>query len=367
MKSRHRSWWTLVLALAAASCATADVRVQDIARLQGERTNKLMGYGLVVGLSGTGDGDTYLPTMRALMRLHERYHAPVLTDADLAGNKSVALVSVEATIPEHGARAGQTLDVTISVIGAASSLQGGQLLLTPLQYAMFDAEDPATQAILALAGGAVHVIDVKAPTRGLIRGGATLERDFFYNFIDEGHITLVLDEAHAGWQWAHVVARAVNHELTSPAESEQKSSAQIRQVVASDYATAIGPKNVVVLIPPYELVNPANYITRVLQTPLFMLPKQPARVIIDRKTNSVSFTGAVTVSPTILQIPGLGTIVVGNQRSEGGPRELGEVGAIEFSELLQTLSAVKISPEQLVSAIEQLHRTGTLHAQLHYE
>lgn len=354
-----------VLALAAA--VRAEVRVQDIARLQGQRTNRLLGYGLVVGLAGTGDGEKYLPTMRALMRLHQRYHAPVLTDAELKANRSVALVAVEAEIPEFGARTGQTVDVVVSVVGAAESLRGGQLLTTPLQYALFDEQDPATQVILALAGGRVHLPDPQTPTRGVIRAGATLEEDFLYSFIEDDRITLVLDDPHAGWTWAHLVARAVNHQLADPAEAAQRArDPQARPVVETEPAFAAGPKNVVVRIPPYELPDPANFISRVLQTPLFMLPQPTARVIINRATGHVAFSGAVTVSPTILQIPGLGTVLIGRKTDADGA-EPGAVEAIGFGELLQTLSAIKASPDQLVRAIEHLHRTGTLHAQLQYE
>lgn len=345
----------------------AQVHVQDIARLQGQRTNKLMGYGLVVGLNGTGDGDQYAPTMRALMRLHQRYHAPVLNVEDIAGNQSVALVAVEATLPEFGAREGQTVDVVVSAIGSAKSIAGGQLLTTPLQYAMFDENDPATQMILALAGGVVHLPDETVPTRGVVRQGATLEQDFFYHFIQDGAITLVLDDSHAGWTWAHMTARALNHELSNPAANllagdDQGASEQ-------DWAVALGPKNVLVRIPPYEQRNPANYISRVLQTPLFMLPQQQAVVTINRATKNVSFTGNVTISPTVLQIPGLGTVLIGKQvkTDDGQVGQPAPVSAVEFSELMNTLSSVKASPDQLIDAIEHLHKSGTLHARLQYE
>lgn len=373
---RRRTWF--VLGLAAATVAgliprpaqAGDIRVQDIARLQGQRTNALMGYGLVVGLNGTGDGPKYFATMRALMRLHQRYHAPVLTDADLKGNNNVALVVVEARVPEFGARAGQTVDVTVSCVGAAKSLAGGRLLTTPLQYAMFDEQDPATQFIMALAGGTIHVPDAENPTRGVIGNGATLEEDFFYSFIDHDRITLVLDDSHAGWPWAHMVARAVNHEMSSPVDpSMTHSGGHGRRVVDAEYAVAIGPKNIVVRIPHWELVNPSGFISRILQTPLFMLPEQAARVIINRTTNNVSFTGAVRVSPTILQIPGVGTVLIGKPKEAAGDEaEPGAaMEAVEFEELLQTLSAIQVTPEQLVNAIEHLHKTGTLHAQLQYE
>ena len=360
------AWWPVLVVLGVVPAVCGDVRVQDITHLQGQRTNKLMGYGLVVGLPGTGDGEKYLPTMHALMRLHERYHAPIYTDSDIKGNKSVALVAVEAVIPEFGAREGQTVDVTVSAIGSAKSLKGGQLLTTPLQYAMFDEEDVTSQYVLALAGGRVSVPNEESLTRGTIRAGAVLEQEFLYLFIEEGCITLVLDDKHAGWTWAHTVARAINHEIANPSTRTTAGQDDYeRLVAANDVAVAIGPKNVVVRIPSYELPNPSGFISRVQNTPLFMLPEQVARVVINRTTKNVSFTGAVTISPTVLQIPGVGTVLIGKpaERSDNS----GEIGAVEFNELFQTLSEIKVSPDQLIDAIEHLHKTGTLHAQLQYE
>lgn len=365
MTGKPRIWWLIPLLLATA--AAADVRVQDIARLQGQRTNRLMGYGLVVGLPGTGDGEKYAPTMRALMRLHERYHAPILTEADIKGNQSIALVVVEATIPEFGAREGQTIDITVSAVGAAKSLRGGQLLTTPLQYAMFDEQDPETQYILALAGGQIVLPDEATPTRGIVRQGAVLEENLFYSFIENGALTLVLDDTHAGWTWAHMVARALNHELSNPMQDQPPELNEGgRMVIEADRALALGPKSVLVRIPPYELGSPANYISRVLQTRLFMLPEQVARVTINRTTKNVAFAGNVTVSPTVLQLPGLGTVLIGRP-SKTEDDQPGDVKPVEFKDLLDTLAAIKVTPDQLVSAIEHLHKTGTLHAQLQYE
>lgn len=356
-----------------APAARGEIRVQDIARLQGQRTNKLMGYGLVVGLNGTGDGDKYSSTMRALANMHKRYQAPVLSDADFKGNNSVAIVTVEASVPEFGAREGETLDVVVSVIGKAKSLAGGQLLTTPLQYAMLDPKDPATQQIYALAGGSIELPDPLGPTRGVIRNGATLEADFFYAFIEDGAITLVLDDSHAGWTWSQMVARAINHAESEMALPTVVDGAGGRRVVYLDTATAIGPKNVRVRIPSAELPSPAGFISRVLETELFMLPEQQARVTINRTSKSIAFTGTVTISPTVLQIPGFGTVSInGEGGAAAGPAGLvgldtDKVGGARFEELLQTLSALRVSPEQMVAAIEQLHKTGTLHAQLRYE
>lgn len=368
--SKLPGWLGLAGVLALAGPALGEIRVQDIARLQGQRTNKLMGYGLVVGLPGTGDGEKYLATMRALAKVHERYHQPILSDADVKGNRSVALVTVEAVIPEHGAREGQTVDVIVSAVGTAKSLRGGQLLTTPLQYAMFDAADPATQAILALASGQVVLPDEKSPTRGTIHNGAVLESDFLYSFIEDGAITLVLDETHAAWGWAHMVARAINHEVGNPAARLTIDSGTNGAVpIQADVAMATGPETILVRIPPYELPNPARFISAVEQTQLFDLPEQAARVIINRTTKNVSFTASVKVSPTVLQIPGVGIVRIGPAASTDGKTETKPVpgGEIGFDELFATLTAIKITPDQLIDAVEHLHETGALHAQLQYK
>jgi flagellar P-ring protein FlgI len=355
----------LVLASAGALAAGPEIRVQDISRLQGQRTNKLMGYGLVVGLPGTGDGEKYLPTMRMLASMHLRYHSPILAATDVKGNKSVAIVTVETTIPENGAREGQALDVTVSAIGSAKSLAGGQLLTTPLQYVMFDPNDPATQQILALANGAVST-PTDTPTRGTIRSGAVLEADFLYSFIENEAITLVLDEGHADWTWAHVIARAVNHELAHPALRQPPGEAA---PIEAPLAIATGPKTVVVRIPPYELGSPARFISAVRETPLFDLPEQAARVTINRGTKEIAFTATVKVSPTVIQIPGVGTVKIGKKDADPAAPQAAtnNAGPIGFDELYETLTTIKVSPEQLIGAVEQLHASGALHAQLQYK
>lgn len=351
------------LLIAAAPAAEAELRVQDVARLQGQRTNRLFGFGLVVGLNNTGDGAKSPATLRALMSLHGAYHQPVFDLNELRANNSVAIVSVEVLIPEFGAREGQALDVVVAALGPAKSLAGGQLLTTPLQESTLSVPD-----ILALAGGRVEINDASNPKRGLIRGGCTLERDFFYNFLEDDAIWLVMDDAKAGFQWTQVVARALNHELSPQGHGGQPGlDGYGRVVVEAAVATAVGPKNVRVQIPPYELGNPSAFISRVLQTRLFVTPEQAARVVINRTTKNISFTGAVTISPTVIQIPGLGTVSVGAEPA-GGVTGLDtqQTGGTSFQELLTTLSRLQLAPEQMIATVEHLHRTGTLNAQLVY-
>ncbi len=352
----------LALVAALASGVAAEVRVQDIAELQGRHANRLFGYGLVVGLDGSGDGARSPATLRALMQLHSNYHVPVFDIEELAQNGNVAIVAVEATIPEYGARAGQRIDLTVSAIGPAASLAGGQLLTTPLQEATL-----ALDTILALGGGKIEIAAGENATRGTIRRGAVLEEDFFYNFIEDGALTLVLHENKASFTWARMLARSINIEQQSFARGGDNRG---RQVVAGEpLAMAISPTSVRVTIPPYYLDRPAQFISSIMSTMLIEVPEQQARVVINRRTNGISFTGSVSISPTILQIPGLGTVAVGQPGQQ--PRTVAGVdpennGGVEFQQLLSTLAQLQLSREQLVAAVEQLHQTGTLHAQLIY-
>jgi flagellar P-ring protein precursor FlgI len=359
-----RKWIAITLATTLGSTSAAEVRVQDVAHLQGSHTNRLFGYGLVVGLDGTGDSSKSPSTLRALMQLHRTYHAPVLDVDELAANNNVAIVAVEASIPELGGREGQRVDVTISALGPAKSLKGGQLLATPLQESTL-----AIPNVLALAGGRVEILEGENNQRGVIRDGGVLEEDFFYSFIADGYITLVLDDPKASFQWARMLARSINIEQQSFAQSAAQSRSDSERAVAQrEIATAVGPTSVRVRVPDYYVARPAQFIASVMSTLLIELPEQRARVVINRTTNGIAFTGSVTISPTVLQIPGLGTVAVGQsgaQRSIAGI-DTEKTGNVEFQQLLETLSLLQLSREQMVAAVEQLHDAGTLHAQLIY-
>jgi flagellar P-ring protein precursor FlgI len=376
MALAYRHYQTRLLAglLLGAVCtapAFGEVLVQDIAHLQGEHVNRLMGFGLVVGLNGTGDGDRNLPTARALLSLHRRYGQYVASVADIANSENVAIVTVEVETPRHGWRTGERLNVVVSAI-SAESLAGGQLLTTPLQYSPLPADAPPDLArIWALAGGRIEMNNDETPTRGVIRDGAVMEADYFHSFIANQAVTLVLDEAKASFPMAQMMARSINQELQDPSIGGlYDRGEQGQMVVVQDIATALGPKTVRVRVPSYEMGNPANFISQILQTPLFLLPKQEARVVINKTTHNITLTGTVTIRPTVVTIPGLGTVAVGGGN---GGNLTGVAGvttedpqSIEFQQLLATLQQLKLSPEQTVQVVEQLHETGTLQAQLVY-
>ncbi len=358
------------VASAGVKLAAAETLIQDVAHLQGEHVNRLVGFGLVIGLNGTGDANYNLPTMRALFSLHRRYGQYVGDLRELEAAENTAIVTVEVETPRHGWRSGERLDVVVSAL-SAKSLAGGQLLVTPLQYSPLPADaPPALSQIWALAGGRIELNNPASPSRGVVRRGAVMEADYFHSFIRDQAITLVIDNNKAGFPMAQMMARAINQELEDPSVGglyERNAAGQV--VVRENIAQALGPKTVRVHIPSYELTNPASFISRVLETPLFLLPKQGARVVINKTTSNITLTGAVTIRPSVVTVPGGGTIAVGN--AEQARNSVSGVSteppdSVEFQQLLTSLQQLQLTPEQTVQVVEQLDQLGTLQAEVIY-
>ena len=352
----------------------ASARVGDVTQVQGQGVNRITGFGLVAGLNGTGDGDSYVETMQRLKNLMDHFGGSVRALSDLKGSKNVAIVMVSATIPEHGAREGELLDVTVSALGAAKSLAGGRLLTTPLIYQGVD-------DLFGLAEGRL-VVDAEAPTTGKVPRGARMERDVFINVIVSGaelrsagfvnpwikpserYLTLVLDEAHAGWPMAAAVAQAVDKELSISADVER-------------VALAVDPKNVVVLLPAHQRNDPASWIRDVERTPLLMESNE-ARVTINRAAGTIVVTGDTRISPVIVSQQGM-TITVFNPLPDGTtPRTAVEQQSFvaladenrpesNARDLLEALNRLKVGFDARVAILEEIKRAGKLHAEIVYE
>ncbi len=350
-------------------------RVGDVTRLQGQGVNVLLGYGLVTGLNGTGDGAKSRQTMNALASVMRRFGASVESLSDLASANNAAIVMIQTTIPDHGAREGDQLDVRVTAV-AAKSLEGGQLLTTPLIY-----NDSTVDGLFAFAQGRI-AIDKEIPTTGVIRGGARVERDVFMNVVASGallrssgisspwiqsdltYITLVLDETHAGWSMAAAIAQAVDKELGISVDVDR-------------VALAIDSKNVVVLLPQHQRGDPASWIRDVERTPILMESNE-ARVTINRTAGTIVITGDTKLSPVVVSQQGL-TVTVFNPLPDGSV-PLARVDTQNFvamdvqtkrapnvRDLLEALNRLKVPFEDRVSILEEIHRAGKLHAKMMYE
>ena len=223
MSGRFRFIFIILLVLTLCFPVVAfSARVKDIASVQGIRQNQLFGYGLVVGLDGSGDNAGKGFTIQSLVNLLERMGINV--NRDDVKSKNVAAVMVNATLPPF-ARIGKKIDVTLSSIGDADSLQGGTLLLTPLKG--------VNGQIYALAQGAISVggfsaggdagggIQKNHPTVGSITGGATVEREIPMSLAGKKELTLILNDPD--FTTAIRVAKAIDDnfgaEMTKPIDS----------------------------------------------------------------------------------------------------------------------------------------------------
>lgn len=361
--------------ISAARAQTPTARVGDVTHLQGQGRNTLIGYGLVTGLDKTGDGGNFLPTMRAVAEMMSRFGVAVESLEDVEDAKNAAVVMIEAVIDENGGREGEILDVSVTAI-AAKSLAGGRLMSTPLIY-----HDRSVEGLFGFASGAI-MVEPTTPASGKIRDGARLERDVLTNVVATGaqvrssgfsspwiqdhetYITLVLDDAHAGWSMAAAVAQAVDKELTISADVER-------------VALALDSKNILVLLPEHQRGDPASWIRDVERTPILMEAGE-ARVTINRRAGTIVVTGDTRLSPVVISQAGLTLTVVHPQAGVAPVRpmvEQQEFIALDREELrlpnvrdlLEALNRLKVPFKDRVSILEEIHRAGKLHARLMYE
>ncbi len=376
--------WALMLVLPARAPA---VKIGDITHLQGCRPNRIVGFGLVVGLNGTGDGGKFAPTMRSLAQLYQSFRISAVSLDELKNAKNVAIVEVEALLPADGVREGDQVDVKVSSVGAAKSLAGGRLFLTHLF-----GPNPDDDRVMALASGPVQIADPLTPTVGRIVRGATIEQDWIHNYIalgselslnealgrarsldwlrpDEPYVTLVIEEPHAEWAVAHTIAQHINEDNAISEAAGDRRSAEI--------AMAFDPRTVVVRIPPSERGNPAPFLARIENLQLFM-PLTEARVRINHAAQSVVITGDAEISPVVITYKGLTitALVPAPPPDPIAPRVVQQEfigvdpqrkGGARLTDLLEALNQLRVPAPDKIAIIEQLHRTGKLHAALTVE
>jgi flagellar P-ring protein precursor FlgI len=333
------------------------VKVADITRIGGERTIILTGLGLVYGLKGTGDGGSFSAAINPLRSMLSKFADPV-TVQELNNAANVAVVMVTATVPAAGARDGDHLDVEVSSVGAAASLRGGRLFVTPMQGPI-----PGQQQLLALAEGPITVEDPSTPTTAVIRaaaGGAVMEADLPARVIDSGgRFTLILDEYSANWGTASRIAKIIN-------DSEANNGELL--------ATAVDGKNIIVTIPANEREHPDSFIGRVLQLPVLLLSSK-ARVTINQKTGTIIMTGDVEISPVVISHNGLSistvmpapapsprTPVVTNHQAI--PITTTDQVNGNLQDLVAAMEQLKVPAQDRIEIIEELYKTGKLHAEL---
>jgi flagellar P-ring protein precursor FlgI len=324
----------------------AQTRVADICRVKGQEENQLVGLGLVTGLRGTGDGGSYLPTVRALATAMQFLGNPTAKPPlELKDAKNVALVIVTATVPKDGGREGDRIDVNVSSIGKASSLSGGWLFLTALQDSR-----PGSNRVYAVADGKLKV-EATSPTTARVYEGARLIEDFINPFVKEGKITLVMHRSHADARVSHAVAEAINGVFGLDRQYSRNSYVP--------YARAINPVNVEVTIPPQYRDDANNFLQQVLDLQVDEV-KTEARVVINERTGAIVVTGDVQIGDAVVTHR---NIVVETGLTKPGPFvSVGDTTRLQA--LLSALNAVQVPTEDVIEIVKNLERSGKLRGKL---
>jgi flagellar P-ring protein precursor FlgI len=364
MKLRGWSILSVALALTVFVSPAGAVRIKSLASISGVRVNQLVGYGLVVGLNGTGDKDTTRFTNQALANMIKRMGLTVA--ATEIRVKNVAAVVITAKLPPF-ARVGHRIDVTVSTIGDATSLVGGTLIMTELKgidartYGI--AQGPLNVGGLAAQGAAGGGVTVNHPTVGFIPRGATIEREVAFDIRSQPVITFQLHQAN--FTNALRITRAINKSL------------------GMNLAKAVDAGTVRLTVPPRLRAEMVGLISR-LENLEITADVRP-RVVVSARTGTVVIGAGVEISPvavahgnlsiTITERPKVSqplpfsrgrTVVVPRSTvkvSEQKARLL-MVQGVTIRDLVKALNAIGATPRDLITILQTIKAAGALHADL---
>lgn len=330
----------LILLVAAAALLTAELasaaRIKDIVRVKGVRENLLIGYGLVVGLKGTGDSSADV-TGKALLRMFNKMGMNIDTEVK---SKNVASVVVTARFPAF-ARAGQKIDVTVSSVGDAASLEGGTLLVTPLR-----AGDQQVYAVAQgnLSLGTVADGSAKFTTSARLPAGAIVEKELPGEFANKKALRLNLDEPD--FTTVARTVRVINTEL------------------GGKYATSVD-QGTIDLIVPFSFDGNAVELMAVLEN-LTVTTDARARVVINEKTGTVVAGGKVRIKNVALAHGDL-SVQIGDAKpaAKGGGKKVLEIqNTTNVSDLAKVLNEMGVSAKELTAIFQSLKAAGALEGEL---
>ncbi|GGE40556.1 flagellar P-ring protein 1 [Agaricicola taiwanensis] len=340
-------------------------RIKDLIDVEGVRENQLIGYGLVVGLNGTGDSLNASPfTRQSLTSMLERLG--VNTRGATLRTKNVAAVMVTANLPPFATQ-GTRIDVTVSALGDATSLQGGSLLVTPLMGANGEVYSVAQGPVAVIgfnAEGSAATIVRGVPTAGRISNGGLVEREIDFSL---GRMTSVrLSLRNPDFTTARRMAAAIN------------------DYVGSGAAEPVDPGTLQLTLPPKYEGNIIQLLTEIEQ--LRVVPDIPAKIVIDERSGIIVMGRDVRVS-TVAVAQGNLTVTISEQPQVSQPepfsdgttvvvpnttitvqedaRQLAVVKqGITLQQLVDGLNSLGISPRDLIGILQAIKAAGALQAEI---
>ena len=352
-----------------ASADSAVTRIKDIAKVQGVRSNQLMGYGLVVGLNKSGDSDKTPQMIQSTLSLLRNYGITISEeDVDDLDPKNVAAVMVTATLPPF-VREGDTIDITVSSLGDAKSIQGGTLLQTPLRAANGEiyavAQGPISTGGFTAGSGSGSTATKNFPTVGTTPNGAIVERSVEDDDLGaNGKISLSLSQAD--FTTSSRVANAINAQY------------------GGGIARAANPGRVDILIPSYFQGDVVSFVASIEE--LYVMPDNVARVVVNERTGTIVMGGNVTVDECAITQGGLtisvtqdtevdqpapfsygSTIVTSNAETEVDEAKGNTIvlpATANISDIVGALNAVGATPRDTISILQAMKAAGAIHASL---
>jgi flagellar P-ring protein precursor FlgI len=372
-ETRRPGYWIFLVAccslagLLTFSCPTPAqaVRLKDVANFRGVRDNQLLGNGLVVGLNGTGDGTNVVFNIQELGNMLA--NMGITTDRTKIQVKNIAAVAVTAVLPPF-ARVGSRIDVLVSSMGDAKSLQGGTLLLTPMKgvdtqvYGL--AQGPVAVGGFAASGEAGGGITKNHPTAGRIANGATVEREIPFDFANKQDIIMALNDPD--FTTATRAVGAINRHLHGA------------------FATSQDGGTIHIKLPPGYKDRLVSMLASLEN--LEISPDTVAKVIIDERNGTVVMgenvrlsTVAIAHGNLMIQIKerprisqplpfsgGTTTVVPDTSITvkEGADRLMVLPEGINIGQVVQALNAIGVTPRDLIAILQAIKAAGALQAEL---
>ncbi|WP_300456305.1 flagellar basal body P-ring protein FlgI [Desulfobacula sp.] len=334
----HCFVWGLLFLMGGGLVATTHAaRIKDLAAIQGIRSNQLTGYGLVVGLNGTGDKDGVNFTKQALANMMEKMNIYV-DKADLTV-KNVAAVMVTANIPPF-ARIGDRIDVMASSLGDAKSLKGGTLLVTPLKgvdgqvYAL--AQGPVSLAIPSGSGDRDSHLQVAR-----LVSGASVEQEIPFKL--DGKRDLILSLFRPDFTTAKRMTDTINASIGDGVAKTIDASALRLKVPESMWQ-----KNVAEFIADIETLT--------------VIPDTVAKVVINERTGTIVMGSDVTISSVAIAHGNLSVII--NDTGQNPKSVMPLPGTSTIGELVRGLNSLGVKPRDLISILQSMKAAGALQAEL---
>jgi flagellar P-ring protein precursor FlgI len=345
-------------------------RIKDLSGIKGVRSNQLIGFGLVIGLTKTGDSAVNVFfSIQAIASMLKKLGVTI--PSDRIGQlqfKNIATVIVTADLPAF-AKHGDSIDVTVSSLGDAKSLQGGTLLMTPLK-----GTDNNTYAVaqgpISIGGfsvqGAARGVQKNHLTVGRISNGALVEKEIKSNFNNKDEIILALKKTD--FTTASRITKAINNDMKD------------------EVATMVDGRTVRIQIPKFYMNNASDLVTKIES--IEVAPDTEAKVIIDERTGTVVMGENVKISsvavahgalfvqikeePVVSQPPALAsetadTVVLPRTRisvGEGEDKLLVIPKSVSLGDVVQGLNSIGVTPRDLIAILQAIKSSGALHARL---